>query len=226
MFKLNLFLPGSLLFFLTFFFINEVSYVSAAGNSDNSVNRVRTWVEFKPGKKNSVEKALNSSNASFHYTFSDLNSFVVSIPLQALAGIANNPNVVSIENDVLRYLLDTNNPVKNANAPANTDLSGSEVLPWGVNAVQAQEVWNVGHRGSGVTACIIDTGLYTGHVDIASNIYDGMSQVDDNWQRDGFGHGTHVAGTFAALDNNEGVIGVSPDISLYIVKIFVTIQRN
>ncbi len=214
MFNRQMFVPGIFLSFFMLFFVIEVSYVSAANNS------TRVWVEFEPGNKDSVEKALNRQNATFHYTFNNLNSFVVTIPQQALTGISNNPNVVSIENDVLRYLFDTNSPVKNVNTPANIDLSTAEVLPWGVDAVQAPDVWNVGQRGAGVTACIIDTGLYTNHVDMTNNLSGGMSQVDDNWQRDGFGHGTHVAGTIAALDNEEGIIGVSPDASLYIVKIF------
>ena len=45
------------------------------------------------------------------------------------------------------------------------------------------------------------------------------SQVG-NWYNDGNGHGTHVAGTVAALANNEGVVGVYPGVDLHIVKIF------
>jgi serine protease len=41
-----------------------------------------------------------------------------------------------------------------------------------------------------------------------------------NWYNDGNGHGTHVAGTIGAYDNNEGVIGVYPGVSMHIVKIF------
>ena len=48
-----------------------------------------------------------------------------------------------------------------------------------------------------------------------------MSQVDDNYLRDGLGHGSHVAGTISALNNMEGVVGVTPGtITYHIVKIF------
>jgi subtilisin family serine protease len=41
------------------------------------------------------------------------------------------------------------------------------------------------------------------------------------WNQDGFGHGTHVAGTIAAMNNALGVVGVTPGtVSLYIVRVF------
>ena len=32
-------------------------------------------------------------------------------------------------------------------------------MPYGVSIVQADEVWNQGFKGQGVTVCVIDTGL-------------------------------------------------------------------
>jgi subtilisin len=37
--------------------------------------------------------------------------------------------------------------------------------------------------------------------------------MDDN------GHGTHASGTIAAVDNNEGVIGFAPEVSIYPLKV-------
>jgi len=36
---------------------------------------------------------------------------------------------------------------------------------------------------------------------------------------DDYGHGTHVAGTVAAEDNGEGVVGVAPEAELYALKV-------
>jgi len=212
------FLVGFLLvFFSAFILLSKVSLLSA----DNSV---RVWVQFKPGQQASVENSLQSAGGTFHYTFEDLDAFVVTLPQQSLQGIAHNPNVVAIEDDVLRRLFDTRNPVKDAFVPENISISGGSISPqaepWGIGAVQAQDAWATGQRGSGITVCIIDTGLYTAHEDFPS-LLTGISQIaGESWFEDGFGHGTHVAGTIAAVNNGFGVVGVSPDVYLYIVKVF------
>ena len=83
-------------------------------------------------------------------------------------------------------------------------------------------MWAKGYEGEGVTVCVIDTGLYAEHEDlIGLPFIDGSSQVDDQWDFDGYGHGTHCTGTIGAVDNEVGVIGVSPGkVNIYMVKIF------
>jgi subtilisin family serine protease len=180
-----------------------------------------------------VQKVLNGAGAEFHYTFDHLNSFVVTVPEQALAGLTNNPNVVDIEEDVLRYpvvsTLNTDAFAPMLGFDAKKD-KGEDIVPYGVDAVQAREIWDQdmdgdvdkkAKAGAGVKVCIIDTGYYGDHEDLP-DLPDtaGMSQVDDNWYEDGYGHGSHVAGTIAAQDNGLGVIGVAPNVSFFIVKIF------
>lgn len=103
-------------------------------------------------------------------------------------------------------------------------------VPWGISRINAQEAAALVDE-SGVIVAIIDTGLDFSHPDLAGkflwgwSFYKGNRAVskectpsDPSPCKDGNGHGTHVAGTIAALDNSIGVVGVAPDVSLYIFK--------
>ncbi len=93
---------------------------------------------------------------------------------------------------------------------------GKQRVPWGIKRVNASDAWAV-TRGKGVKLAVIDTGVDGGHSEL--NVLGGFSAMgDDDW-KDGHGHGTHVAGTIAAADNDKGVVGVAPDVSLYGVKV-------
>ena len=65
--------------------------------------------------------------------------------------------------------------------------------------------------GSGLTAWIIDSGIDTNHPDLNVGLEDGANfvRLGKNTIEDGNGHGTHIAGTLAALDNDIDVVGVA-----------------
>jgi subtilisin family serine protease len=79
---------------------------------------------------------------------------------------------------------------------------GGQVTPWGIT--------RIGGAGSGVgkTAWILDTGVDLDHPDLNTSRachthFAGTSPDDGN------GHGTHVAGTIAAINNSIDVVGVA-----------------
>ncbi len=103
---------------------------------------------------------------------------------------------------------------------------------WGLFAIGAPTAWDTA-TGDGVIVAVIDTGIDYNHPDIAANVWVNPNEVDGNGIDDdnnGFvddvrgwnfvfgnndpsdhnGHGTHVAGTIAAVgDNGIGIIGVA-----------------
>ncbi len=101
-----------------------------------------------------------------------------------------------------------------------------EQLPWGVDRIDAEWAWGTS-RGAGVNVAVIDTGIDATHPDLAANVGGGTNFVRRAWWRDpdpnawadDNGHGTHVAGIIAAVDNEIGVVGVAPEASLYAVKV-------
>lgn len=103
---------------------------------------------------------------------------------------------------------------------------------WNVNIVNAPESWQAGYTGSGIIVAVIDTGVDFSHPDLAGQQWvnmgeiagngiddDGNGYIDDvsGWDFyygddapiDANGHGTHVAGTIAALRNGYGATGIA-----------------
>ncbi|GAB3035803.1 S8 family serine peptidase [Bowmanella dokdonensis] len=123
--------------------------------------------------------------------------------MKALAQqLSQNANVVSAEPDPRRYPL-------------------AENQPWGISAVQADQLSDA--SASNMTVCVIDSGYDINHPDLSGNQHDGTNDSGTgNWYVPGGSHGTHVAGTIAAINNSEGVVGVLPNqnVNLHIVKVF------
>lgn len=197
--------------------------LSAAKN-----DKLRVMVQYVHGQKGAAESALKGVGAQFHYSFDNLDAFAVSLPAAAIYGISHNPNFVLVEEDQPRYLIGTIPSTTAAVSAVDVIDPDGQVVPYGIDMVQARDVWDANRdgvvdtgapTGSNRTICVIDSGLYVSHVDLTGiNLLGGYPT---GWNTDYFGHGTHVVGSIAAVNNNQGVVGVTPGtINLYIVKVF------
>ncbi len=113
---------------------------------------------------------------------------------------------------------------------------------WGADLINAPTAWNEGYTGEGVVVAVIDGGVDYNHQDLQDNIWtnskeiagngkddDGNGFVDDvygwnfhdnnNDTLDRDGHGTHVAGTIAGVNNDYGVTGIAYDAQIMSVKV-------
>ncbi len=92
-----------------------------------------------------------------------------------------------------------------------------EEKPWGITRV------NGGSGTANGVAWVIDTGIDLDHPDlnvVASRGFNAFTSGKDGRSLDdGNGHGSHVAGTIAAIDNEIGVIGVAPGATVIPVKV-------
>ncbi len=86
--------------------------------------------------------------------------------------------------------------------------SSTQITPWGVDMVKAPQAWNV-TKGSGAKVYVIDTGMED-HVDLPDRPSENCGGLFDGCSDGPIYHGTHVSGTLMALDNDIGVVGVSP----------------
>jgi subtilisin len=113
--------------------------------------------------------------------------------------------------------------------PGGGDDGGSDpqVTPWGIDRTDADVAHANGDTGSGAEVAILDTGIDSDHPDLQANIDTSKSKAwvkckggscNYSWDDDN-DHGSHCAGTADAIDNSEGVVGVSTDATLVALKV-------
>ncbi|MBU2665147.1 S8 family serine peptidase [Actinoplanes bogorensis] len=93
-------------------------------------------------------------------------------------------------------------------------------------SIRADVAYKQGITGRGVGVALIDTGVVPVPGLTSGNIANGPdlsleSQVPDLLHKDGFGHGTHMAGIIAGRDNTTGTgfRGIAPDAKLTSIKV-------
>lgn len=89
-----------------------------------------------------------------------------------------------------------------------------QCTPWGITRIGG------GLPGGGKRAWIVDSGVDLDHPDLDVDLVNSASFVAGAPSPDDeHGHGTHVAGTLAALDNGQGVIGVAAGAKVVAVRV-------
>lgn len=187
----------------------------ASGSSVSAAlsDRVRVIVVLHDNVVNPQRSAVNLTQQhrgtlTFVYEHA-LKGFAAEFPAQALAALANDPQVAYVELDQVVYTLGE--------------------LPTGVDRIEADKnstaKIDASDQRVNVDIAILDTGIAS-HPDL--NIAGGVNCTTGGIVRpkcksggyaDKNGHGTHVAGSAAALDNGSGVVGVAPGARLWAVKV-------
>ena len=104
-----------------------------------------------------------------------------------------------------------------SNSTAKAAAVTVQSLPTGVNRIDAEGLLNT---GAGIHVAVVDTGILASHPDLSGKIVGGKNCTRaSGGYTDQNGHGTHVAGTIAALDNGAGVVGVAPEAKLWAVRV-------
>ncbi len=89
---------------------------------------------------------------------------------------------------------------------------------WEINKFDIPSLWRK-TKGEGVKVAVIDTGCDLTHHDLKNNMLEGKNFVEiGKPPMDRNGHGSHVAGTIAASDNNLGMVGVAPKAKIIPIK--------
>ncbi|MBD3192121.1 MAG: S8 family serine peptidase [Candidatus Heimdallarchaeota archaeon] len=173
--------------------------------TEKDIQFVDAVVLFKPGASVDVQ------DVEYKHHYNTLNGFAGKMPTPIYQQLMDSGLVSSIQIDREVSIFE-------------------DTLDWGVDDLDAEEVWGGAENavdviagnnaGQGVKVAVLDTGIDYNHVDLDDNYMGGYDYVNnDNYPMDGHGHGTHCAGIIAAEDNEQGVIGVAPEASLYGVKV-------
>ncbi len=154
-----------------------------------------------------------------------LNGFAAYVPAARLDALKKDPRVAAVTPD--RYVSIKKPPCSSppcggGGGGGGTTPSPPQVLPTGIQRINGNLSTAVSGDGSGsvdVDVAVIDTGIDVNHPDL--NVAGGTncSQGPANKYNDGNGHGTHVAGTIGALDNDIDVVGVAPGARLWAVRV-------
>ena len=170
--------------------------------------------------------------------FNQLNGFVLNVSEQQAQRLRALGGVRSVEADAAVFLeppIPGSTSSTNVLQPeainttaltryANNSASTGETLPWGVRAVwQGDDISIRGNFAKDTYAFVIDSGVIntTGDLTLASTSSWHRSWISgESAFTDGNGHGTHVAGTIAALANGKGVVGVAPGAQVVSLKVF------
>ena len=143
---------------------------------------------------------IKQHGGDIKHEYTIITAVACSLPEKACDALKKHPKVEYVEPDIEMHTL-------------------QQVLPWGVERIGANLVHPY-NNGSFVKIAILDTGIDYTHPDLAANYRGGVDYVEDDLDPlDDNGHGTHVAGIIAAVDNDVGVVGVAPEAELYAVKV-------
>lgn len=177
--------------------------------------------EFQLAQKFSIKQSTRKFNYEEMKKERLSNHYIIELDLktqsrdEAIEKLRQDPDVASVDLIPLVELAFTNNnPLGNIsfNANLNTSLNNSWDHLKNFSFVDA---------GAGQTVAVLDTGVDASHPDLAANVLTGWNIITDSSASDDFdGHGTHVAGSIAALNNYIGIIGIAWASKILPVKVF------
>ncbi|NMC27390.1 MAG: S8 family peptidase, partial [Syntrophomonadaceae bacterium] len=183
--------------------IPPAAYASGAGENPGKAKVLISFVQ-NPGR--AEEALVESLGGTVKHKYSIIPSIAADLPEAAIQALSRNPRVKLIEPDIKAYAIGTYAEELNRT--------------WGMVRIGEGTAHEQAWFGTGTQVAIIDSGIDYTNPELASAYrggYDFVNEDEDPMDIDG--HGTHVAGTIAAVRDGNGITGAAPAADLYALKV-------
>ena len=198
-----------------------VTGASAQTTPDDLAMVADSWIfvfrdNIAPGQVRSLadQAAASAGGQRGHVYTATIKGFSAKMSATAAARLAaNNPNIAYYEADKIARIV----APPSSKAKPGGGTPPPQTTPWGITRVNGVVSFTGANR-----AWVIDTGIDLDHPDLNVDVARSKSFLGGNQANnpdDQNGHGSHVAGTIAAINNTIGVIGVAPGAPVVAVRV-------
>lgn len=211
----------------------DLDYINSVAASMNSPQRREFAVSvLKQFAETSQQPVLDALNGFSEGSVTEIRTnWIVSV-----VGCAATPEVIreiASRDDVEFVALKTFPDILVEPVEVREPTGGELVLAnaWGVDKINAPDVWALGYEGQGVLVSIVDTGVNYNHIDLHNQMWhDTAAGYHYGWDFDGNdgdpmdsnGHGTHCSGSVGSNGNAGTVCGVAPQATLMGIRVGVS----
>lgn len=216
--------------------------------SSSKIDEIRDRINKQHGRVDR-EMALKGITFDKGYSYDTvLNGFAAEVKADDLQKLLDIPDITLVEPDEIVYA-NMKDPVDEP-SKLEKDIEFETQMDTSIEHLGIEAVWEKGFKGAGVKVAVLDTGIDPDHPEfqgiykggknfiVHSSDYnreradddaretspaerpDHMPEVNANGRTYWTDHGTHVAGTIAAIGANEyGIQGIAPEVDLYAYRV-------
>ncbi|MEF2247073.1 S8 family serine peptidase [Paenibacillus sp. IITD108] len=194
--------------------IDEINFIKSVVETPFEGNKEKYLIKFKQQnqRKSFNMEIVNATNDDSIGIINSLDVISLELTESQLEELINSDIVENYEKD---QQIELSN-ITQQNINDNIISSGNQIVPWGIYSTGAYYSNSVSPEGEKVKVAIFDTGIAE-HPELP--LSGGVSFVEsEEGFLDEHGHGTQIAGSIAAIDDNRGIVGSTNNIELYAVK--------
>jgi serine protease AprX len=165
---------------------------------------LRVIVQEVTGSGSAAESAVSAVGGSVERRLDLIDSFTASIPAGRVPSLRAARGVRTVTPDASVQLLSSS-----WSRGKDGDAAGARSMDNVIESINADDMWALGHTGAGVDVALIDSGVApVNGLTTRGKVINGAdlsfdSQRPGAMYLDAYGHGTHMAGIIAGLDNGH-----------------------